>query len=625
MKLDPILKLSTLLFLFALPGFSTAQTAYRVGSAESSLEPPESIFSLALAGYGAPREGRFSLEWIEHKTNQEHSSLTGLKQQLYKQLFRIDQLQGFELLFANEKEMIGMNKKNELFVSRVTAHQKWKLLGEFSGKIIALAVIDNELLIADGNGNLWKSPLAKPLSWVKLGPAKGIIDLAVNGDQLYALTTDQQLLRYQTNADWLRIAIHNGITYQQHIQQIAVSDGRLYGIDSSGVVYKAQHRTDNQLRANAISIRNGKQRVVIAGLDLCGFAGSFITEVKATLTKKYGVPPEAVLINASHTHFAPVSQNWSTWGPYCQKPDSSYLYGTVKPAIIAAIGNAIKSEAPANIRFGRGKTAIGVNRSLPETKAVYDQDVLEVTYKNNPEKDLLFLHGCHPVFSNQGEEGVTIGANFPAVARAQLNTQPHINRSLFIQGCAGDINPADADHKITGSKLASSVQEMLGGSGLKSISGAINYYLDSISFAVTPWTKEKLEAFKQQNSGQEGNVGAEKNVRWADLMLEQQRAGTMLKQMPVYVQTLNIGNWKLVGLSRETVTDYSIGIKNIWPGKMVSVAGYCNDVSSYLPSSKHIKAGTYEGNESFFWYGQPNTFPENVYEVIIDAVKTKNR
>lgn len=108
-------------------------------------------------------------------------------------------------------------------------------------------------------------------------------------------------------------------------------------------------------------------------------------------------------------------------------------------------------------------------------------------------------------------------------------------------------------------------------------------------------------------------------------MLEQQRAGIMLKQMPVYVQTINIGNWKLVGLSRETVTVYSLGIKKLWPGKMVSVAGYCNDVSSYLPSSKHIKASTYQGNESFFSYGQPNTFPENVYEVIVNAIKTKNR
>ena len=95
--------------------------------------------------------------------------------------------------------------------------------------------------------------------------------------------------------------------------------------------------------------------------------------------------------------------------------------------------------------------------------------------------------------------------------------------------------------------------------------------------------------------------------------------------MPVYIQTFNIGNWKLIGLSREAVTDYSLGIKKLWPGKMVSVAGYCNDVSSYLPTSLHIKAGTYEGFGSFFWYAQPSIFPESVYETVIDKVKNENR
>ena len=108
-------------------------------------------------------------------------------------------------------------------------------------------------------------------------------------------------------------------------------------------------------------------------------------------------------------------------------------------------------------------------------------------------------------------------------------------------------------------------------------------------------------------------------------MLQHHANGSMPTTMPVFIQTFNIGNWKLVGVSRETTTEYSLGIKNIWPEKLVSVAGYCNDVSSYLPTSRHIKAGIYEGYDSFFWYGQPNVFPEQVYETIIQSIQTKNR
>jgi len=119
-------------------------------------------------------------------------------------------------------------------------------------------------------------------------------------------------------------------------------------------------------------------------------------------------------------------------------------------------------------------------------------------------------------------------------------------------------------------------------------------------------------------------VYAEKNVRWSDLMLQLQQENRMPASMPVYIQTINIGRWKLVGLSREAVTDYSIGIKKIWPGQLVSVAGYCNDISSYLPVQRHIVEKGYEGFDSFFWYGQPSVFPESVYDDILNKIKQQN-
>src|SRR5690606_3792186 len=117
----------------------------------------------------------------------------------------------------------------------------------------------------------------------------------------------------------------------------------------------------------------------------------------------------------------PVSQNWTTWGPHCQRPDSTYLYGTVRPAVLAAVRQAVSSEADAELGFGRGKAAVGQNRRL-QNPAPYDDDVdlIKVSYRRDGRNDLLFLHGCHPVFANAGLEGVTVSANYPAVARDEL-------------------------------------------------------------------------------------------------------------------------------------------------------------------------------------------------------------
>jgi hypothetical protein len=157
------------------------------------------------------------------------------------------------------------------------------------------------------------------------------------------------------------------------------------------------------------------------------------------------------------------------------------------------------------------------------------------------------------------------------------------------------------------------------------VKGAISFAMDRIDVPVTPWSKDSVLAFKTINEALPGNLVAEKNVRWANLMLSRYEKGTVAKTLPVYVQTINIGNWKLVGLSREVVNEYGPAIRQLFPDKMVSVAGYSNDVASYLPNNWHLAEKQYEGYESFFWYGQPGFPPLNVLQLIVGKIKLFNR
>src|SRR5690606_30867293 len=150
-----------------------------------------------------------------------------------------------------------------------------------------------------------------------------------------------------------------------------------------------------------ISIKEGKDRVVIIGVDVCGFNADFTGEVKKELSARYHLPPSAILINASHTHYAPVTQRWPPMVEHCQRPDSLYLYSTVKEGILQAERSAIKNEKPAGLEFGRGAATLGRNRNLPGTDLPYDDavDVIRINYRNKGYSDLLFLAGCHPVFT----------------------------------------------------------------------------------------------------------------------------------------------------------------------------------------------------------------------------------
>jgi hypothetical protein len=371
-----------------------------------------------------------------------------------------------------------------------------------------------------------------------------------------------------------------------------------------------------------MAIKNGDKTVVIINIDVCGLDDEFTGSVKEEIFRKTGIPGAAVFINSSHTHFAPVSQLWLTWQEANQRPDSIYLNQTIRKGLISSVEKALASMEPAELYFGRGTTDIGYNRSLRDHPELYDSsvDVVKVVFPLKNSESYLFIAACHPVFSTAGTLHYTISANYPGVARQLVERRTGTTNAVFLQGTAGDINPRDNGEYISGEKLANEVIAV-SKRPMEKISGPITYFCDTINIPVTPWGREEIKAYRETNMVKTGDVYAEKNVKWSDLMIRSYDEGTMPSSLPVYVQTFNIGNWKLVGFSRETTTEYGFGVKNLWQGKLVSVAGYTNDVSSYLPTRKHLELKNYEGLDSFFWYGSPAVFPIDVYDIIIGDVR----
>lgn len=620
-----------------------AQVHYRAGFAKASLEPASWPFSLSLAGYGAPRDGRFSLEWIKKG---EAGNCTAFGSRMNELLLIRDgaimkagiagdpvwknagKADGIRLLAGNNRSVFAVDEKGIILYSIFKPTLKWKKIGK-ADNAIAIAASDTHIYIAGKDGEINYASLGKnALSWKKLKTMSGIQSMATYKGMLYVLTVDNDLIQLdpgKENSLPIKIARYNGISYDVKLKAIAVAGNTLYGIAMDNAIYTGRHRTDGDLSVSALAVASGNQTVVLVGTDVCGFDAGFINSVKQEILTKNRIPAAAIVMNASHTHFAPVTQNWLTWGEHNQQPDSVYMNTVVRPAMINAIQHAIRNLAPSRIYFGRGKTAIGGNRAFTKPPLPYDDDVdvINIVREKDKERTVLFLTGCHPVFRNEGAEGITISANYPGATRKWLREQAGIDKSFFIQGCAGDINPVDGNHISTGNMLAADINTVLN-APLEELKGNLSFYLDSINFPVKTPAEETLMEFRNRNSGKEGDVYAEKNVRWANLMLQSYHAHAFPSTMPVYIQTINIGQWKLVGLSREAVTDYSIGIKKLWPGALVSVAGYCNDVSSYLPTQRHIREGNYEGFDSFFWYGQPAVFPESVYDDILEKIKQQH-
>lgn len=619
-----------------------AQDQFEWGMAEKKLAPSEEQVSLALAGYGVPSEGRFSITWERIKAVPAAIAASSQEGRLYlinhegdffegdasreggftrltkrtKGVTGITSAQGIIYLLTKDEIAKVLLRKGRLKaqgkislhktgIYKIVAHQgrlygignedawyefekngDWKKLGE-AGKVRSITSVDKYVYLLKENGTMWYGHPGKPDSWKQNGRA-------------------------------------NNYTWKQPLHVIVGQHKALFALSESGELLKAVHASDSSLSVSSLVIRKNGKTVALIGVDVCGLQYAFTQSLKDSLKHRFGIAPEAVLINASHTHFAPVTQEWKAWAHFYHTPDSSYLYGVVQNAIIASVEKAIQQLSTGHLNFVRGTTAIGANRrpeANPQMPYDHSLDILTLSTTRDELKGLLFLTGCHPVISNEQEGFYTISANYPGVARMILKERLGVDNALFLQGCGGDINPVKSDFRGTGADLAEDLQQALR-QRPTSFAGEISWRFDSVLVPVKLWSREKILAFREHNQQMGANIFAEKNVRWADIMLEQLRTGTAPPYMPVYVQTISIGNWLLVGLSREVVTEYGINIKEQWPDRLVSVAGYCNDVSSYLPAGWHIRTKVYEGYDSSFWYAQPDLFPENIFELVIKKVRS---
>ena len=148
----------TLLIIFS--GLVSGQTSYLVGTGQSSLEPDRSLISLALSGYAAPMEGRFSLYWKKKEKLSEIVSIGGACDRL--------------LIIGN----------NELLSKSVTDDiSDWISLGK-ADDFVAVTGAGDKLYVLTKDKNILRSDAGK-IKWIKLTQAdKSVTSIAVAGNKI---------------------------------------------------------------------------------------------------------------------------------------------------------------------------------------------------------------------------------------------------------------------------------------------------------------------------------------------------------------------------------------------------------------------------------------------------------
>lgn len=184
---------------------------------------------------------------------------------------------------------------------------------------------------------------------------------------------------------------------------------------------------------------NTQTRVAFITVDLVKI---YEKELKAFQKEagKFGIPPQHVMVNASHNHC----------GPHLSHKETTEYRKVFAEKTLPLIGQAVDDLQPAVLDYTVGSCTMAVNRRQlnedhkhvgmrpdPRRKIDPDVPVLRVLSPEGTVKAVIFGYACHPTTMG----GYEIGTDYPGFARDWVQAAYPDAEAIFMQGCAGDIKP----------------------------------------------------------------------------------------------------------------------------------------------------------------------------------------
>jgi hypothetical protein len=381
------------------------------------------------------------------------------------------------------------------------------------------------------------------------------------------------------------------------------------------------------LRAKALALEDGRgTRLVIVAADILGIPRAVRDRLEKECGQRYGLPPEGLLINASHTHCGPeINELMATvWCVPEERIRQTREYVKVlRQKLLGVVGEAIEGLAPAKLAYTHARAGFGMNRRLktergfvispnPDGPVDHDVPILRVESPGGKLRAVLFGYACHCTTLSFYQ----FCGDYAGFAQQYLEEAHPGTLALFVTGCGGDQNPYPrrtlAHAEQHGRALSNGVEAALL-SPARPVGGPLRLALDEVSlpFAKLPTAEELTEKLKSSNKYERRHAEA--------LLKELEEEGEIQKTYPYLVHVAQFGNdLTLVALAGEVVVDYSLRLKAELPGRRVWVAGYSNDVFGYVPTRRILGEGGYEAVVSAMYYGLPAPFAPSIEKLIMD-------
>ncbi len=388
---------------------------------------------------------------------------------------------------------------------------------------------------------------------------------------------------------------------------------------------------EGELRTVAVVVEKPDAgKVAIVACDVLFVQRDFVDRALARIEKSTGIPPECVLVNATHTHHAPTTA--TVHGYQRDAVFVERLENAIVKAVEGAVARLPEGEAEMLFKLGEERTVGANSRVLLADNTIWwigpMNDGVRHTGPFDPELPVLAFRGAddklRAVIYNHATH--TIGTRTPGVrspsfyglAAQELESQLGCTVS-FLEGASG------STHNITGVPVDEAVRRMKR-AVTEALAAAKPCAVSQLKSIKRPF-EFKVRTFDESVEDKKVSSYCRKRAPdHADAIIEVFRdmrrtlKSEQGKSRQTVLQVIALGDVAIVGVPAEYFTIFGVDIKRRSPFRHTIVAELANDWIGYLPNLEAHQFGGYQTWMGLHSYAEPGT-GERVADQIVGMLE----
>jgi neutral ceramidase len=401
------------------------------------------------------------------------------------------------------------------------------------------------------------------------------------------------------------------------------------------------------LYASAMVLSDGQSRVALISLDIIKTDSPTVNEARELIAQQTGIPGEAVMISATHSHTGPViSAPVARESHFGGADPLAVRYRTALPGKIAqAVAEAQAALTTASVssvvghcegiafnrRFHMTDGTVGWNPGKLNPRIIrpagpIDPDIPTLLFQD-PQGNPLAAYISYSLHLDT-VGGTAISSDMPHTLRTLLAaTKGNGFFTLYVTGCCGDVNHLDVSHALPqkGHGEAARIGTRLAGDVLKALDRARplpnltlrhrQRFVELPCFPITDddrqLAQDVLQRIEAKTTPAPGFREMVPAYRAADIMNRNE------EPYRVEVQVFTIGDTAaIVSLPGEIFVELGITIRHGSPFTCTAIAELANGSIGYVPNRVAYPQGNYEVDSARVAQGAGETLVDTALDML---------